>query len=146
MSTCQFPNLNTPPTTNLNTPPTTPKDVILDALKCGSINSKHISSIVGVVSNNINAAILQISIDDFNAALTESRSWVGSTTLRDDLIMLFKIHHPGDADKVRDNSFTTSFLGRGGKKSRKYRKRVSIACRWRNESNKKRKSSRVRRR
>jgi len=138
MSTCQFPNLNTPTTT--------PKDVILGALKCESINNKHISSIVGLVSNNITEAISKISVEDFNDVLMETRSWVGSTTLRDDLIILFKSHHPRDADKVRDNSFTTSLLGRGGKKSRKYRKRVSIACRWRNESNKKRKSSRVKRR
>ena len=136
MATCQLPNLNT----------TTPKAVILDALNCESLYSKHISNLSLIIKNNINEAILKISVEDFNAALAESRSWFVSTTLRADIIEQFKVDHPNDATNVIDNSFTTSLLGRGGKKSRKYRKKISTMSRRRNKSNTKRKSSRVKRR
>ena len=135
MATCQYPPLKD----------VGAKAVILDMLKCEHYNKKRISDLNGMFQTNISDAIRQISIDDFNAALTESRSWVGSTILRADIIAQFKVDHPEDELKVRDNSYTTSLLGMGGKKSRKYRKRVSITSRRRNKSNKKRKSFRTRR-
>jgi hypothetical protein len=135
METCQYPPLEK----------VGAKAVILDVLKCEHYNKKRISDLNGMFQTNISEAIRQISIDDFNAALTESRHWVGSTILRADIIRQFKVDHTEDALKVIDNSFTTSLFGMGGKKSRKYRKKFSITSRRRNKSNKKRKSSRARR-
>ena len=116
-------------------PQSTNKEKILSILRCSSFFNKPFTKITnGLILEHLKNAIQNVNITEFNEVLFETRSIIGSTPLRTSIINEFKTSHRSDADKIIDNSFLTSLIGRGGKKSRKYIKKSRKTNRRRNKT------------
>jgi hypothetical protein len=142
---------------NINQGIYSPFETIRAALICKTINNKQLSKLSEEYNLNIIIAIRNITIDDFNAALSETADY-GNTVLRNDIVNEYKkipnlysslVHNnpvtgyeklKRGLSKVGETVYSlfptskSAGTGKGGKKSRKYIKNIRKTNRRRNKT------------